>query len=197
MPGIGPETHIFSRYGPVLPVLGAPPFHCILALLSPTFWRTYHGVITVTVTCLQCWHIARPDTYSLKACKLSLGTARNFFLTFCTKKSRLLTTVYIIGPFRSVILKRCKKWSKRDTTLIFFSSESWDFILFNDVTWGTIGGLGEALFYFELCGKLQIFIFSHILQTKIDTPQVPRWSPKLHIWKVWNLSFHWKKKLMS
>ena len=32
-----------------------------------------------------------------------------------------------------------------------------------------------------------------MIQNRIALPQVPRWSPKLHIWKVWILSFHWKK----
>ena len=48
------------------------------------------------------------------------------------------------------ISNRTKFWSKILTTLIFFSSESWDSILFKYGKKGTDWGLWEAVFWFEV-----------------------------------------------
>ena len=79
--------------------------------------------------------------------------------------------------------------------IIFFSSESWDFILYNCVTWGTYGGLAEVKFWFEDKLKKWNFHILKNLQMKIQLRQVPHRSPKLQNCKVWSLSFHWKKKI--
>ena len=76
---------------------------------------------------------------------------------------------------------------------MIFSSESWDSKFFKSDIGGTVGGLGEAVFYFETFDFPKIFTLTSFTSTKIHSPQVPPWSPQLQIWKVWNLSFHWKK----
>ena len=93
------------------------------------------------------------------------------------------------GPF-SLLLK---DWSKKDFFMIFFNSESWDSILFRSDIGGTAGGLGEAVFYFETFDFLKIFTLTSFTNIKIQPPQVPPRSPQCQTWKVWNLSFHWKK----
>ena len=51
-----------------------------------------------------------------------------------------------LDSFRCRVLNWGKNWSRKDMTLIFFSSESWDVAFFNsDVRW-TLG----RLFYFEI-----------------------------------------------
>ena len=114
------------------------------------------------------------------------------FITYRVRSPLSRFSVCFEGPF-SLLLRN---WSKKDFFMIFFSSESWDSILFRSDIGGTAGGLGEALFYISRALKWNFLIFE-ILQTKIALPQVPPRSPNLHIWKVWNLSFHWKKNYPS
>ena len=54
----------------------------------------------------------------------------------------------------------------------------------------------KNLWQFRAAPKWNFLIFQ-ILQTEIALTQVPPRSPNLHIWKVWNLSFHWKKNYPS
>ena len=69
-----------------------------------------------------------------------------YFSKLLNTKTRLVTTVDILDRFQRLISKECKNWTKIARGIIFFSSESWDSILFKYVNGGTAGGLGEALF---------------------------------------------------
>ena len=52
-----------------------------------------------------------------------------------------------------------KKLTKKDTKIIFFSSESWDVLFFKSEKGGPKGGPGEVLFSFEKAVNFEIFRF--------------------------------------
>ncbi len=83
------------------------------------------------------------------------------------------------------ISKQPKKLSKNRMTLLFFSVKA-EIPYFSKIEKG-----GHLRSYF--CSKNSIFpkisCLSHFIQTNIAS-QV---APLFNFWKVWNLSFHWKK----
>ena len=90
------------------------------------------------------------------------------------------------------ISNRTKFWSKIVTTLIFFQ---WKlrFHTFQKFKRVAKRGPGNELFWLKISIFFQIFDFGDMLQSKIPSSLAPLLAPLFYFWKVWNLSFHWKK----
>ena len=100
--------------------------------------------------------------------------------------------------FSLQISNRTKFWSKIVTTLIFFFQWKLRFHTFQKFKRGAKRGAREWAILIE---NSNIFFKFWILETwfraKYILPRPPFWPLLFNFWKVWNLSFHWKKKLMS
>ena len=95
------------------------------------------------------------------------------------------------------ISNRTKFWSKIVTTLIFFPVKA-EIPYFSKIQkGGQKGGQGMSYSDWKFQYFFQILNFGDMIQSKIHSSLAPLLAPLFNFWKVWNLSFHWKKKLMS
>ena len=95
--------------------------------------------------------------------------------------------------FASEIHFSVKCWVFNIFWWFFFPSESWDVGLSKNEKGGSKGGSPEAIFWFEILDFSQIFKKFSRFQVKIGPRVIPLLIPLFHFWKVWHLSFYWKK----
>jgi len=60
--------------------------------------------------------------------------------------------------------------------------------------WETAGGLGEALFYFEVFEKLENFILVFFTKYKMELPKSPHGPPSTYIFEKYGISDFTRKK---
>ena len=114
--------------------------------------------------CFLSWYVAKVDVKTQNVVEKNNEHDRGHFSIICLqflglrkRFDKFWNLNYAAQIYQT--WKDHKKLTKRARALIFFSSESWDSVLFKSITWGTDGGLGGTLFYSQVTINSRKIIF--------------------------------------